>query len=67
MHSYDSALHTLNFLLEVAFKSNNMMQELKVYEKIALCHFYLTDIKQCKYYMTRVSYCLIDPPESELR
>lgn len=46
---------------------NDPQSEVKAYESLAVCHFYLTDLRKCSYYLTRTMKGIIEPAESEIR
>jgi len=66
IHHHSDAVVTLNFLLEAAFKAKDLNLEITVYEKLAICHFYLSNLEKSNYYLTRMMRGLVDPPNSEL-
>jgi hypothetical protein len=60
------ALVTLKFLLESAFRSRDQVSEIFVYEKMALCHFYLGELERAKYYLAKMMRGLNEPENSEI-
>ena len=66
LHNYESAIVSLRFLLEKAFILKDHQQEFVVYEKMALCYFYLSDLERSNYYCRRMMRGLFEP-DSDLR
>ena len=64
---HEEACVSLKFLLEVAFQQNDQRTEIIVYERLAMCHFYLQNLKSCQYYLMRTTRNLVDPPDSDTR
>jgi hypothetical protein len=58
---HEEALMTLKFLIEQAFIYNDTETEVFVYEKNALCWFYLANIEKCKYYVSKGLKNLVEP------
>jgi len=65
--NYKDALTTLKFLLESAFRGKDSVSEIFVYEKLALCHFYLGELDRAKYYLVKMIRGLVEPEHSEIR
>lgn len=38
-----------------------------MYEKLAVCHFYLGELDRAKYYLVKMARALIEPKGSEIR
>jgi len=64
---HEEALNTLKFLLEQAFIHNDPITEVFVYEKNALCWYYLANLEKCRYYLQKGLKSLIEPQNSEVR
>ena len=50
---YQQALKSWRFVLEKSFKLVYTELEVQVYEKLALCNFYLGNLEKCQYYQSR--------------
>lgn len=64
---HEDALASLKFLLECAFINGDEVLEAYVYEKLALCHYYLADIDKSRYYITKASQFMLEPVTSEIK
>jgi hypothetical protein len=53
MSNFSQAVITLRFVLEISFRLADVQSEIKVYEKMALCYFYMSDLTRCQYYLTK--------------
>ena len=67
MQMYEEAITTIKFELEQAFILNDTQCEVKAYESLAICHFYLTNLRKSSYYLTRLMKGIVEPPDSEIR
>ena len=43
------------------------MSEIFVYEKLAVCHFYLGELDRAKYYLVKMIRGMIEPESSEIK
>lgn len=64
---HKEAQTTLKFLLETAFRSKDQISEIFVYEKLAVCHFYLGELDRAKYYLVKMMRGMIEPENSEIQ
>ena len=67
LKNHKEALTTLKFLLESAFRGKDLLSEIFVYEKLAICHFYLGELDRAKYYLVKMVRGLVEPENSEIR
>lgn len=66
LKNHKEAITTLKFLLESSFRGKNLLSEIFVYEKLAICHFYLGELDRARYYFVKMVRGLVEPDNSEI-
>ena len=67
LFEHRQAMQSLKLSLELAWKTNNTEDEIKVYDRLAMCWFYLGDLDKSKYYRYRQMQGVVEPADSQAR